>query len=324
MMRKSVVLTTFVLALAAMVGVNLVSAQEPQQDQEPTDQRDDQTITVDVDLVQVLFTATDRRGRLYTRLTEGDVRVFEDGIEQIITVFDSETDLPLTIALLIDTSGSIRDKLRFEQEAAIEFFYSTIERNRDKGMLVAFDSGVDLLQDFTDNPETLAEAVRKIRAGGGTSLYDAISLSISEKITQQPEGRRVLIVISDGDDNASRVSLTETLEMAQKNDVVIYAISTNSTANFGNRAQARGDKTLKTFAEETGGKAFFPFKIEDLAVSFADISEELRAQYTLAYIPTNAVRDGTYREIEVRPSDKDFKVKARKGYYAPRDSEQDR
>ena len=188
-------------------------------------------------------------------------------------------------------------------------------------MLIAFDSGVDLLQDFTDNPEELAEAVRKIRAGGGTSLYDAISLAVTEKVAGE-QGRKVLIVISDGDDNASRVSLTETMEVAQKNNVAIYTISTNAAANFGTRDQQRGDDTLKTFAEETGGRAFFPFKLEDLAVSFEDISEELRSQYTLAYSPTNTAKDGSYREIKVEALNRDFRVQARKGYYSPRETPQ--
>ena len=307
----------FVICVFALMWVFVASTRAKEQSPEQRDQ----TITVDVDLVDVHFTVSDKKGKLFTGLKKEDFRVYEDGRPQPITNFSAETDLPLTIGLLVDTSGSIRDKLRFEQEAAIEFFYSTIRRRKDQGMLIAFDSGVDLLQDFTDNPETLAEAVRKIRAGGGTSLYDAISLAVTEKVAGQP-GRKVLVVISDGDDNASRVSLTETMEVAQKNNVSIYAISTNATANFGTREQQRGDKTLKTFADETGGRAFFPFKLEDLAVSFADISEELRSQYTLAYNPTNTARDGTYREIKVEALNRDYKVQARKGYYSPRDTPQ--
>ena len=271
-------LAVFLIAGLMLFGPVAFSGQQSADPQPADDQ--DPTIVVDVDLVNVFFTVTDRRGKLLTGLARDEFRVYEDKELQTISSFDSETNLPLTIALLIDTSGSIRDKLRFEQEAAIEFFYSTIERRRDRGMLVAFDSGVDVIQDFTDNPETLAEGVRKIRAGGGTSLYDAIYLSISEKIVNEPEGRRVLIVISDGDDNASRVSLTETLEVAQKNNVSIYTISTNSTANFRSREQQRGDRTLQTFADETGGRAYFPFELQELAVNFQDISEELRSQYT--------------------------------------------
>jgi VWFA-related protein len=234
-----------------------------------------------------------------------------------VTNFSSETDLPLTIALLVDTSGSIRDKLRFEQEAAIEFFYATLKKGKDKALLITFDSGVDLLQDYTDNPEILSEAIRKIRAGGGTSLYDAVYLGVTEKLTGH-QGRRVLIVISDGDDNSSRISMTETLEAAQRNEVTIYAISTNSTAYFGSREQERGDKTLKKFADETGGKAFFPFKLQDLAVSFQDISEELRSQYTIAYRPSNDKPDGTFRRLRIDVANRQYQVRARNGYYAPK------
>ena len=282
---------------------------------------EDSVFPVFVERVNLFFTVADDDGNLVTDLTESDFLVFEDGAPQTIEDFEAETELPLTIALIVDVSGSIRDKLRFEQEAAIEFFYSTIEEGRDQGMLVTFDSRVDLLQDFTDNPEALAEATRRMRAGGGTALYDAIYLAIDQKIApSNREGRRVVVAISDGDDNASRVSLTETLELAQRNDVAIYTISTNSTANFVNPEQRRGDRTLETFALETGGKAFFPFRLEDLAVNFADISEELRSQYTLIYEPTNLARDGRYREIRIATTaDRDFVVQHREGYYAPLD-----
>lgn len=293
-----------------------VAAQGGQQPPRPAPKKSaDDQIIVNVDLVNILFTVADKKGKFITNLKKEDFRIFEDEKAQVVRNFSSETDLPLTIALLIDTSGSIRDKLRFEQEAAIEFFYSTLRRGKDKSLVISFDSGVDLVQDFSDDPEKLADGVRKIRAGGGTSLYDAIFLAVKDKLAGQ-QGRRVIILISDGDDNSSRVSLTETLELAQKNDVTVYCISTNSTAYFGSKDQDRGDKTLKRFAEETGGKAFFPFKVQDLAVSFQDIAEELRSQYTIAYISTNPRMDGTFRKIRIAPTDNRYKVKSRNGYYA--------
>src|SRR5204863_7350180 len=149
---------------------------------------DDQTISVNVDLVNILFTVADRKGKFVTNLRKDDFKIFEDEKIQSITNFSSETDLPLTIALLVDTSGSIRDKLRFEQEAAIEFFYSTLQRCKDKALVISFDSGVDLLQDFTDDPEKLSDAVRKIRAGGGTSLEYAIYFVVTQKLPVQ-QGR---------------------------------------------------------------------------------------------------------------------------------------
>jgi Ca-activated chloride channel family protein len=276
-----------------------------------------QTLTVTVDLVNILFTVADKKGKFITNLKKEDFRVFEDNRPQIVTNFSSESDLPLTIALLVDVSGSIRDKLRFEQEAAIEFFYSTLQRGKDKALVIAFDSAPEVLQEFTDNPETLANAVRKIRAGGGTALYDAIYLAVDRKLAGQ-SGRKVLIVISDGDDNSSRLSLTETLESAQQNNVTIYGISTNSAAYFGSKEQDRGDKTLRRFSEETGGKPFYPLKIQDLANSFTDIHQELRSQYTIGYRSTNAKEDGTFRRVRIDAANKDYKTRHRSGYYMPK------
>jgi len=303
--------------LLALIGSAVAQRPQQQNPASPSSQTGDQTISVNVDLVNILFTVADRKGKFITSLKKEDFKVYEDEKQQAVTNFSTETDLPLTIALLVDTSGSIRDKLRFEQEAAIEFFYSTLRRNKDKALVISFDSGVDLLQDFADDPEVLSDAVRKIRAGGGTSLYDAVFLATTEKLTGQ-KGRRVLILISDGDDNSSRLSLTETLEAAQKNEVTIYGISTNSAAYFGSKDQDRGDKTLKRFSEETGGRAFFPFKVQDLAVSFQDISEELRSQYTIAYKPSNNKADGTFRKIRIDIADKRYKARSRNGYYAQR------
>ena len=314
---KSFVTGLVVVAALSTFTLAQRGSQQPRPAEPAARPADDQTISVNVDLVNILFTVADKKGKFVTNLRKEDFRVFEDEKSQAITNFSSETDLPLTIALLVDTSGSIRDKLRFEQEAATEFFYSTLQRNKDKALVISFDSGVDLLQDFTDDPEKLAEAVRKIRAGGGTSLYDAIYLAVTQKLSGQ-QGRRIVILITDGDDNSSRVSLTETLEAAQKNDVTIYAISTNSTAYPGSKEQERGDKTLKKFSEETGGRPFFPLKIQDLASSFLDIHDELRSQYQIGYRPSNGKMDGTFRRIRVDIADRRFKARARSGYYMPK------
>ena len=324
---KALISGLLLVALLSTVAVGQKAkqapAKQPQGKQQPKPVEtvpqvgDDQTLSVNVDLVNILFTVADRKGKFVTNLRKDDFRVFEDERPQTITNFSSETDLPLTIALLVDTSGSIRDKLQFEQRAATEFFYSTLQRGKDKAMIISFDSGVDLIQDFTDDPEKLASAVQKIRAGGGTSLYDAIYLAVTQKLSGQ-QGRRVVILITDGDDNSSRISLTETLEAAQKNDVTVYAISTNSTGSLGSKDQERGDKTLKKFAIETGGKPFFPLKIQDLATSFVDIREELRAQDQIGYRPSNGRLDGTFRKIRIDVADKRFRVRARTGYYMPK------
>ena len=313
----------FIGLLLILVVAAFAGAQRPQEQKaapqppQPARPAEDQTISVDVNLVNIVFPVVDKKGKFITNLRKEDFRIAEDNRAQVITNFSSETDLPLTIALLVDTSGSIRDKLRFEQEAAIEFFYSTLQRGKDKALVIAFDSAPEVLQEFTDNPETLANAVRKIRAGGGTALYDAIYLAVSQRLTGQ-SGRKILILISDGDDNSSRLSLTETLEIAQRNDVAIYGISTNSAAYFGSKEQDRGDKTLKRFSEETGGRPFFPLKIQDLANSFTDIHQELRSQYTIGYRTTNARADGTFRKIRIDVTNKDFKARHRAGYYMPK------
>jgi Ca-activated chloride channel homolog len=318
-MKRTMILVLVLASAGAALAqrASQAPAQTTPRPSAPQTQPDETTLAVNVNLVDLLYTVADRKGKFITNLKKEDFRVFEDDKNQVITNFTSETDLPLTIALLVDTSGSIRDKLRFEQEAAIEFFYSTLHRGKDKAIVIAFDSGVELLQDFTDNPETLADAVRKLRAGGGTSLYGAIYLAVNEKLANQP-GRLVIILISDGDDNSSRISMTETLELAQRRNVAIYAISTNSAAYFGSKEQDRGDKTLKRFSEETGGRPFFPEKIQELAVSFQEIGEELRSQYRLAYIPSNTKADGTFRKIRIDVANRNYRVKARTGYYAPR------
>ena len=273
-------------------------------------------LVINVDLVNVLFTVTDRRGKLVTDLSQKELKLLEDNRVQSITNFSRETDLPLTIALLIDTSTSIRDRFKFEQEAAIDFLYRTIRPKKDKGLLITFDSAIELVQDYTDNPEVLAKAIRQVRAGGGTKMLDALYLACQEKLKSET-GRKLIILISDGDDNLSLETVTSTLEMAQRSDVAIFTISTNSSGFFGLTAP-KADKLLRRLADETGGRAFFPFKAEDLSQSFQDIAAELRSQYSLAYRSSNANRDGTFRAIKIEPERKNVKVKSRKGYYAPR------
>ena len=273
-------------------------------------------LIVNVDLINVLFTVTDKRGRLVTDLDKKEIKLFEDSKPQAITNFSKETDLPLTIAMLIDTSTSIRDRFKFEQEAASDFLYRTLRPRKDKALLITFDSAIELVQDYTDSPEILGKAIRQIRPGGGTKMLDAIFLACQEKLKSET-GRKIIILISDGDDNLSLETVNSTLEMAQRSDVSIFAVSTNSSGFFSISAP-RADKLLKKLAEETGGRAFFPFKAEDLSHSFQDISAELRSQYSVAYRSTNTLRDGTFRAIKIEPDRKNLKVKSRRGYYAPR------
>jgi VWFA-related protein len=289
----------------------------------PTREVPTPTIRIPVEYVSVLFTVTDKKNRYITNLKQPNIRVFEDEKPQNILIFRSETDLPLKIALLIDASASITGKLKFEQEAAIEFLQSILRKGKDEALLVTFDSGVELLQDFTDDLDLLSRAVRKIRAGGGTALNDAVYRTCQEKLlTQKGNYRKVIIVITDGDDNQSRIqSLTEVIDMAQRAEAVIYTISTNSSgfALSIKDNSRKYDKILKEMADETGGRAFYPFKAQDLSQSFSDIGRELRSQYNLAYMSSNPSRDGKFRNIRIMAEDKGQHVKSRRGYFAPSD-----
>jgi len=274
------------------------------------------TIHVPVNLVNVLFTVRDKKDRMVLDLTKGDFRLFEDNKPQAITNFSRETDLPLRIGILVDTSNSIRERLHFEQEAAIDFLSETLRPGKDLAFAVAFDVEPQLLQDYTDDADKLATAIRGLQAGGGTGLYDAIYFACKEKMLffppPEPYLRRVMIVISDGLDNQSQHTREEALSMAERAEVVIYTISTNRSG-----LSTRGDKVLRRFAEETGGQAFFPFEARDLAANFQEISRQLRSQYSLAYVSSNRSHDGTFRAITLQTVAKGLKVQAKDGYFAP-------
>jgi VWFA-related protein len=274
-------------------------------------------IILDVTRVNILFTVTDKKGRFVTDLGKNDFDIVENKKSQTIQQFTAESDLPLRIAVLVDTSNSIRDQFRFEQQAAIRFIQSVLRPREDRVMLVSFDSAAELVSDLTGDMKKLEAGVQSMRPGGGTALYDAIYFASKEKLMMdQPRDkfRRAMIVISDGEDTESRMSRDQALEMAQKADVVIYAISTNIK-----RDDLDGDKVLRYLADETGGQAFFPFKIEDLDQSFENIANELRHQYNIFYRPDPLKTDGLYHPVTVKTkARKDLVVRARKGYYAPK------
>ena len=283
--------------------------QQPAQADEPT------RIQVDVTRVSLLYTVTDRKGRFVTNLTKDDFEVIDSKKSQTILEFNAESDLPLRLGILIDTSNSIRERFKFEQDAAIEFLNNTLHANQDRAMLVKFDTSAELISDLVGDTEKLATAIRSLRPGGGTALYDAIFFACRDKLSQdQPKHkfRRAIVIVSDGDDNQSHYTRDQALEMAQKADVVIYGISTNIS-----KIESDGDKVLKYLTSETGGKAFFPFKVEDLEQSFENIANELRHQYNIAYRPEPLKTDGLFHPIELRVRNrKDLVVHVRKGYYA--------
>jgi VWFA-related protein len=312
------------LAALGVLGLTLMStapAQNPPSAPKPSvprgEEQDPNRIVLDVTRVNLLYTVSDRKGRFVTDLNKDDFEIVEGKKPQSIIEFTAETDLPLRLAILIDTSNSIRDRFKFEQEAAVEFVNSLMRPRKDKAILVSFDTAAELVADLTDDPEVLSKSIRELRPGGGTSLYDAIYFACRDKLMMdQPRHkfRRAMVILSDGDDNQSRYTRDQALEMAQKADVVIYTISTNIT-----RIQSDGDKVLKYLATETGGLALFPFRLEDLNQSFENISNELRHQYNVFYRPEPLKADGLYHTIHVNVKNrKDLVVRARKGYYAPR------
>jgi Ca-activated chloride channel homolog len=303
-------------ALAGIFVWALASAQQPvAQKSAPVDS--ETSIKVDVNRVNVLFSVTDKKGRFITDLGKDDFLVTENKKPQVIQEFTAETDLPLRIAILIDTSNSIRDRFKFEQEAAVEFINSVIRPKEDKAMVVSFDTSAELVSDLIDDPEKLAKSIRNLRPGGGTALYDAIYFACRDRLLQdQPRHkfRRAVIIVTDGDDNQSRFTRDQALEMAQKADAVVYAISTNIS-----KIEGDGDKVLKYLTTETGGQAFFPFKVQDLAQDFENIANELRRQYNIFYRPEPLKADGLFHTINLKVNGrKDVVVRARKGYYAPR------
>jgi VWFA-related protein len=293
------------------------------------------TIRRDVNLVDVLFTVSNRQNRPVVDMNQDDFKIFDDNARQEIRSFSRQTDLPLRVGLLIDTSNSIRDRFDFEKQAAIDFLFSVVRRDRDQAFLMTVDDDPEVIQGLTGDVDLLRDAIQRQRAGGATALYDAIYQASAQLAKLAPESnsaaldlRRVLIVISDGEDNLSRRSRSEALEMAQRAGVVIYTVSTNThgmlpdeetnAATAANRKLQKdpNDKVLDQFADESGGQSFFPYHAEDLALSFREISDELRSQYSLAYVPAGRAPDGKFHTIKIEVNEKGLLVHARRGYYA--------
>ena len=294
------------------------------------------TIRVPVNLVDVLFTVLNRRNKLVSDLEQKDFRVLDDNTPQDIRYFSKQSDLPLRIGMLLDTSNSIRDRLKFEQDAANNFLFSVLRRNKDEAFVMTFDDEPEILQTFTGDTGALRDKILRTRAGGGTAVYDAIFDACVKELSHPPRPpgdqpdvvRRVMILISDGEDNLSTHTRAEAIEMAQRTSVVIYTISTSTQwvtlddpgkERTGNRKYqlTEGDKVLQDLADETGGRPFYPYHVDDLDQSFQDIGEELRNQYSLAYNPSNHQLDGRYHKIKIEiPGEKGYQVRARRGYYA--------
>jgi VWFA-related protein len=286
----------FILLLCSAIG-----AQEPQT-----------TIRTEVELVNIVFTAIDNSGRTVPGLKDADFQVFDNKQPQKIEYFSNlgkSSEVPLTIALLIDTSGSVKDKLEYEKTTAAEFFKETLRPTKDLALIIQFDSEVNLVQDFTQHYDDLLNGLNSLRAGNSTSLYDAVYLAAEEKLKHET-GRKVMVIIADGEDNFSKVRREEAIEAAQRSDVLIYGI--------GVQTENSSFRVLKKFAEETGGAFFSPHASpNELREAFRSIGEDIQGQYSLAY-GLSAKKDGSFHTIEIRCSVRGVRVRARKGYYAPK------
>jgi VWFA-related protein len=265
--------------------------------------------------VNLIFTVTDKHGHFITGLQQQNFGLLDDGRPPLsVLQFTQQTNLPLRVGVLLDTSSSIRQRFQFEQDSAIEFFLQVLHLN-DRAFVEGFDVQTDLAQDYTNNVDLLNQGIRKLRPGGGTALFDAVYKTCRDQmLTLRDQGtlRRALILVSDGDDNYSRSEESDAIKMCQRAQTIVYSISTNVSPS-----KDRGDEVLKQISKATGGQAFFPIRIEDVALGFRSIEEELRSQYSLVYRPANFKNDGSFRTIYLHAIDPRFQVRAEEGYFAP-------
>lgn len=291
-------------------------ASQPQETPATTDQNGAYTITTVVNEVNLIFTVTDKHGHFIRDLKESDFTLLDDRMAPAeVYSFTQQTNLPLRVGLLIDTSSSIRSRFQFEQNAAIEFLLSVLRPKIDKAFVMGFDVTPDVTQGYTNNGDLLSVGVRRLAPGGGTALYDAVYSACHDEMLPlhgPPSIRKVMVLVSDGDDNQSHATLDDAVKMCQRADTTIYTISTNDSPS-----RDRGDDVLKAMAVVTGGRAFDPPRMEDVATAFEGIQQELRSQYSLVYKPANFKADGSFRPIYLTAYNHHYKVRVQKGYFAP-------
>jgi Ca-activated chloride channel homolog len=276
------------------------------------------SITLNANEVDLIFTVTDGHGHYVPNLKINDFALLDDQrAPEKVDSFHQQINLPLRVGILIDSSTSIRSRFQFEQQAAIEFLLQVLKSSQDRAFVMGFDVTPDLTADWTNNMDALENGINRLSPGGGTALFDAVYSACRNKLLDESRGqepvRKAIILISDGDDNQSRVYENETIKECERAETIIYAISTNWTPSRG-----RGDKVLSDLAEETGGEVFFPPSVEEMSTSFQNIATELRSQYALTYTPADFKYDGSFRTIYLYCYDRRFHVRAKKGYFAPR------
>ena len=289
-----------------------------QQQDQPSDQPDTgaPVIRTTVNEVNLIFTVTDKHGHYIPNLRQSDFALLDDQkAPSRVNSFRQQINLPLRVGVVIDASTSIRTRFQFEQQAATEFLIETLKPQSDRGFVMGFDVTPTVTADWTNNLDALETGVNRLRPGGGTALFDAVYTACRDKLMTErgrEPVRKAMILISDGDDNQSRVHPDEAIKMCERAETIIYAISTNWTPSRG-----KGDQVLEEMANATGGAVFFPPSVEEMANSFHQIQAELRSQYALNYTPADFKANGAFRPIYLYCNDRRYQVRARKGYFAP-------
>jgi VWFA-related protein len=276
------------------------------------------TIVINANEVNLIFTVTDKHGHYNPNLRQSDFALLDDQKAPAkVNSFHQQINLPLRVGIVIDASTSIRSRFQFEQQSATEFLLQILKARSDRAFVMGFDVTPTVTQDWTNNLDGLETGINRLRPGGGTALFDAVYTACRDKLLDVSRGqepvRKAMVLISDGDDNQSRVHPDEAIKECQRAETIIYAISTNWTPSRG-----KGDEVLTRMATETGGQAFFPDSVEDISISFSQIEEELRSQYSLIYTPADFKYDGAFRPIYLYCNDRRYVVRAKKGYFAPR------
>lgn len=277
------------------------------------------SINITVDEVNLIFTVTDKHGAFIPNLRQNDFALLDDGkAPERVTSFTQQVNLPLRVGIVIDASTSIRSRFQFEQQSANEFLLNILKSKRDRAFVMGFDVTPNLTADWTNNIDALETGINRLRPGGGTALFDAVYTACRDKLLDASRGqepvRRAMVLVSDGDDNQSRAYLDDAIKMCQRAETIIYAVSTNWSPSRG-----KGDAVLQKMTEATGGRTFFPPSVEEVSASFSQIEQELRSQYELTYKPADFKRNGEFRTIYLFANDRRYQVRARKGYFAPKE-----
>ncbi|MBI5281065.1 MAG: VWA domain-containing protein [Candidatus Solibacter usitatus] len=324
--------------LAGLCTAALLLAQQPPQPQKPRPEEDlGPAIKVDVDLVNLFFSVRDKKGAYLPTLTKDDLELYEDGKRQEPKFFSRETDLPLTIGLLVDVSRSQEALIEEERRASFRFFTQVL-RQKDMAFIISFGADSELLQDYTASPQLLQRGLGQLRlnagvsgmsptgptvplpgGGRGTVLYESVWLAAKEKLRSEV-GRKALVVITDGVDVGSRIKIEKAIEEAQRSDAIIYSVLFEdpryTSWQYGGMS---GEGPMRRMADETGGRVFRVDRKNSLSGIYDVIQKEMRSQYACGYTPANPVKDGAFRRIEVRAKNKDLKVQVRRGYYASKE-----